>query len=190
MPLAISTRMLQCLVSCRPPCGRGWHGQLFSWVAINKAGASGEKVSRPTTGRQKGQHQSRVFGRITHFFFIFFSERAASRCTPRHACKTCRPNIRRSDCVEPISSHILMPKVDPILNLSNYKAARQITPLSRFLSRCWTLSLNQPIPRSWPCSSGCTFDFLEVMFCCGWVGCTRWASRDAAASAMGWLCSA
>ena len=50
---------------------------------LSRAGASGENVSRPTTGLQNGHQQSGVSAG-TNFFFSFFSERAGSRYTPRH----------------------------------------------------------------------------------------------------------
>ena len=120
MPLAPSIRMLHTryLLSYWPPwtVEEGDMATFFSWPRI---GASGENVSAPATGHQKGQKWSGELFSPTHsatghqkgqewsgvsiekiyqvylFHFCFLNEATAG--APRHACKTFYANIRRSD---------------------------------------------------------------------------------------------
>ena len=93
--------------------GRGWHGQCF--CSGPRTGDSGENVSPPTTGLQKGQYWSGVSVGKHHFFLFFFmNEPIAS--TVGHAFKKCRGNVRRSDCVGLILSNIYRPKLIPYWN--------------------------------------------------------------------------
>ena len=76
----------------------------------------------------------RRFRRNKLFFFsLFFSEQAGSKYSNArlYKKKTFRAKKRTSHCVGEISSHFKTPKVDPILNLSNYQAITQITRVFR-----------------------------------------------------------
>ena len=96
MPFAPSIRMLRTryLLSYWPPwtVEEGGMATFFSWPRI---GDSGENVSPPAAGHQKGQGWSGVStGKIT---WKKNNLNEATAGTPRHACKTFDANIRRSD---------------------------------------------------------------------------------------------
>ena len=60
-----------------------------------RIGASGENVSPPTTGHQKGQKWSGVSVRKIFFSHFFLNEATAG--SPRHVFENVHANIRRSD---------------------------------------------------------------------------------------------
>ena len=96
-------------------------------------GASGENVSRPTTGFQKGPRQSGVLVGLNLFVVVLFSERARVHDSTA-ACPLLRMSVKRFGLIiEDLTARranmksYLTPKVDTILKLGNYKATAQIT---------------------------------------------------------------
>ena len=100
--------------------GRAWPGRFFSWGP--RAGTSVEHVSQPTIGhfKLKWTITFRRFRRNTYHVSFFFFPNQPVPSTPRHACKTFRASIQRSDCVGANIKWFWMPKADHILKLSNY----------------------------------------------------------------------
>ena len=96
-------------------------------------GASGENVSRPTTGFQKGPRQSGVLVGLNLSVVVLFSERARVHDSTA-ACPLLRMSVKRFGLIiEDLTARranmksYLTPKVDTILKLGNYKATAQIT---------------------------------------------------------------
>ena len=82
---------------------------IFFFRSGLKTGATGENMSPPTTGFQNGQQWSGVSVR-KHHVLSFLSERDDCMHS-RHACRTFRANIRRSDCAGPTLTHIYRSKL-------------------------------------------------------------------------------
>ena len=98
IPLAISTRMSH-VWHHTDRQNSGSKRATFTVLLVEALGLA------PTNhGPSKRSTTVKCFRKNKPFFFFFFS-------TPRHICEKFRANIRRSDCVRPISSHFLRPKL-------------------------------------------------------------------------------
>ena len=84
-----------------------------------RIGASGESVSPPTTGRQKGQKRSGVS--VGKYVLPTFLLNEATVGTPRHVCTTFNASVRRFDLPVLKIEWNITQKLDPTLKLSNCK---------------------------------------------------------------------
>ena len=111
--------------------GRGWLRQLLCSGPTDRTGASGENVSPPTTGLQKGQSWSGISVEKQPFFLFFCSERADCRYFKawlQNVSRRCWNIWLRRANIKSYSS----PKVDPILKL---RIKRQLRKLHTFLHK-------------------------------------------------------
>ena len=109
MPLALSTRMSHIQYHTdRHNNGRGWHGHFF----IQDLGLALVAKRVPTDHRpSKRSIMVRRFRSKQHFFSRLFFLNEPVVGTLRHAYKTFRANIRKTDYVGPILRHIYRSKL-------------------------------------------------------------------------------
>ena len=116
--------------------GNGWYGQFFSGPST---GAGGENVSPPTSPWKRSTMLRHSAGKQHIYFFL--DEPIAATLLVRHACIFFHASIRRSDCVGPITSHILRQNLIPRPDVRAFFFSFSPSVLSlrrpKILNLCW-----------------------------------------------------